>query len=98
MQRFQNEDIYYPKKECGKRCYGELLMIVFMQGTNALLSSLKKNPLNGFRLEPTTLLKYVVSLATNLLTLFGTTIKFIPLEKSNMKLIKHNIYAKERNI
>tara|TARA_R100001530_G_scaffold30014_1_gene23576 strand:+ start:232 stop:360 length:129 start_codon:yes stop_codon:yes gene_type:complete len=40
----------------------------------------------------------VISQITGLHTLLSTTIKFIPLEKSNMKLIKHNIYAKERNI
>ena len=91
-------DIYYPKKDCGRRCYGGPSMIALTQDTNALLSSLKTKPLNGFMLRHTILFKCVVLLTTNLLTFLATTINFILLEKSNMKFIKYNTYDKERNI
>ena len=73
-------------------------MIALTQDTNALLSSLKMKPLNGFTLRHTILFKSVVLLTSNLLMLLATTINFILLEKSNMKFIKYDTYDKERNI
>jgi hypothetical protein len=98
LQRIRKEDLYYPKNDFGRRFCGELSMIPCTPGKNGPSLWPRTRQLNGLKPEPKISLMSVISQITGLHTLLSTTIKFIPLEKSNMKLIKHNIYAKERNI
>ena len=97
MQRIPKGDTYYPKKDCGRRSYGELSMTQCIKAKSEHSLWPRTMQLNGLRVAPKTVLMSVISLTITPLILPNTILNLNTLEKLTTLPTKPSILNTDKN-